>query len=477
MNKDKVNKIIFLILVVITLLVLIYTHSKTFLANDDLPYMFLYRSEVRVNSILDAIKNQWADYFNINGRIFVHIVLQIVLIFDKSLWTLLNPLMIIASIVLLMKLVEVDLNKINKIYSFLLAMSLYLSIINYKKIIYWVAGSVNYVWVCVFLLIVLYLFYKNGFSKKKFVNLAIIFILCMIHECTMVFTIVFVLGNMIIDWYKFKKFDKKYLFYVLGFLGSLVLLLSPANQHRLVSDEVWNQLNLIEKLMRSIPVISKNILNLMNYKYILSYFYVLVILLLLKGNNDKVSKVNILLIIVNMLLIYLIGSNWLYVSLVILLVMGENYSYLKEKKYYKIILCLSIYAVIYFNIISPTYAAGRPNYYFYMYIIYLSIKQFNRYNFNNYKKYFLLVIPISTIILLYNEVEIYREIGSYHQKRLVQIDEFINQDESNILYLEKIPNKYSNYHMDINNPDNDWFTYNYFTYYYSISNGTEIVYK
>jgi hypothetical protein len=178
---------------------------------------------------------------------------------------------------------------------------------------------------------------------------------------------------MIIDWYQSKKFNKDYIFYIIGFLGSLVLLLSPANQNRLVSDEIWNNLNIIEKLLTSIPVISKNILNITNYKMPLSYIFILIISILLIKNKDKFSITNLILIIINVILIYIFNNNWLYFTLVLLLVVGEIYTYIKNKQYENIILCLSIYAVVYFNIISPTYASGRPNYYFYMYIILVAI--------------------------------------------------------------------------------------------------------
>ena len=62
----KKNKYLYLITLIL-FIALLYTHFNTFLANDDIPYMFLYRTDVRVESILDAIKNQYTDYFNLFG--------------------------------------------------------------------------------------------------------------------------------------------------------------------------------------------------------------------------------------------------------------------------------------------------------------------------------------------------------------------------------------------------------------------------
>ncbi|MBQ2873326.1 MAG: hypothetical protein IJE89_04945 [Bacilli bacterium] len=470
------NKYFYLIITII-FMVLVYTHSKTFLANDDLPYMFLYRTDVRVDSLLDVIKNQCADYFNINGRVVVHSVLQTILMFDKTLWTVLNPIMIILGIVFLIKIVNLNNKKTNKILSLLLGISLYLLLINFKQIIYWVAGSVNYVWVFTLLISLVYLHHKYGFHKNKYINMLIIFILCLLHECTMVFTIVYVLGNMIIDWCQFKKFNKDYIFYIIGFLGSLVLLLSPANQNRLVSDEVWNSLNIIEKLLTSIPIVSKNILNLTNYKMSLSYIYILSISILLIKNKDKFSIVNLILIILNMILIYILKNNWLYLTLVLLLVTGEIYTCIKNKQYKNIILCLSIYAVVYFNIISPTHASGRPNYYFYMYIILISISLLNETIKNkNIKKILFIILPLITISLLSYEIYIYKTIGNYHQERIEEINTYKESNSKDTLYLTEIPSKYGDYHMDINLPDKDWFNYQSFINYYNLPKDIEIKY-
>ena len=187
----------------------------------------------------------------------------------------------------------------------MLSLILFLLLFNYKSIIYWVAGSVNYIWVFAFLLFILYLYFKYGFTKNKYMNIIIIFILTMIHECTMVFTISFILISMFLDWYKNKKFNKDYIYYLFGFLGCLVLLLSPANQNRLVSDELWNSLNIFEKLFKSIPIVSKNLFNLMNIKNILSYIFIIYVVNLLIKNKNKFSKITIVLIILNMLSIYL----------------------------------------------------------------------------------------------------------------------------------------------------------------------------
>jgi len=478
MNNIKKNKYFYLTIIAL-FIILLYTHSNTFLANDDLPYMFLYRTDMRVKSIIDVLKNQYVDYFNISGRIIVHTVLQLTLIFDKNLWIIINPIMIILGLVLLIKIIKLNNKNTNKVLSLLLGISLYLSLVKYKQIIYWVAGSVNYIWVYDLLLLVIYLYYKYGFHKNKYINTIIIFILCMLHECTMVFTIVFVLGNIIIDWYKHRKFNKEYIFYILGFLGSVILLLSPANQNRMISNPIWNELTLIEKLLTSIPVISKSILNLTDVKTLLSYVFITTIIVMQIKNKTLFSKINNILIIINIILIYIFKIDWLYFSLVILLSTGESYTYIKNKQYDRLVLSLSTYAVVYFNVITPTYAAGRPNYYFYMYIIYLALNTLNTDILKNIKlkRISYLIIPSLAIIFLTNEINVYKKIGIYHKERIKEINKYLETEQNEPLYLTKIPSKYENYHMDINLPDKNWFTYEYFVNYYNLPKDIEIIYR
>lgn len=466
-----------IILLLLTFVVLVFTHYNTYLANDDLAYLYLFRGGSRVTTIIDVIRNQLSDYIYINGRLFVHMVLQAVLIFDKNLWAIVNPLMIIISVLLIVKIARVKENKINEFTSILIALVLYFSLFKFKSIIYWVAGSVNYVWVFVLLLLFIYLIYKYSFNKHKLLNMLFILILCGIHECTMVFTIIFVLGNMVIDIYKNKKFNKIYLLYIMCFLSSLILFLSPANQARLVSDPEFSSLSLLGKMNLSIPIISRSIMDINNIYSIISLVFVIDILILLRKNKNIFSKIISLLILVDILLINIINNNWLYFILVLLLVVGEYYSHIKNKEYDLGILSLSMYGVVFSNIISPTYAAGRPNYYFYMYIILLTVIIINRYLKN--KKEINIVTLILIILLsglLVNEVIIYKNIGTYHMERLEQIEEF-KKNPSDTLYLVKMPDKYNMYHMDINLPDKDWFNYRYFVQYYELPKDVTIIYK
>ena len=109
-KEVRENKSIYIV-AFFSFLILVYTHFNTFVANDDLPYSFFYRGSDRITSLVQVLANQLADYKNLNARFFVHCILQSVLIFGKSLWSILNPLMIVISIVMLLKIIKLKMKK------------------------------------------------------------------------------------------------------------------------------------------------------------------------------------------------------------------------------------------------------------------------------------------------------------------------------------------------------------------------------
>ncbi len=479
-NNFKKNKVIYIVCFIF-FLIMLYTHFNTFLANDDLSYSFLYRGNDRIKSLGQVLMHQLADYKEINARIFVHCIVQFLLIFGKNLWAILNPIMIIVTFILIIKLVKLQTSNFNKLVSILGIITCFLLMFNYKEYIYWVAGSINYVWVLTLLLLFVYLYFRYGFSKYKIVNILGIAILCAIHECTMVFTIVFIIGNFIYDWLKNKKINSNYFFYFIGFLGSLVLLLAPSSHIRMASDEMWNNLNLFQKLWTAIPVVSKNLFNLTDIKNVLPYIFIITILISLFNVKSKCSYFLMISIIMNMLLIYILKNDWFYFSLVLLLAIGEYYSFYKNKRIDLCIFSLAMYAVIYSNVLTPLYYAARPNYYFYIYIIFYTVYVINDKKIvvgglkREYIANFLITIPCC--LLLINEIYVYTIIGNCHRKRLEQIENYKHNNNEGTLILEEIPQKYNHYHMDINNPTKDWFTYRYFVNYYGLPQDVEIVYK
>ena len=102
--KEHKRLVIFALLFTV---ILIYCHFNTFISNDDLSYSFLYRGETRVTNLIQVAKSQVADYLHLNGRFFVHCIVQTLLIFGKKLWSILNPIVILALILTITSIIKV----------------------------------------------------------------------------------------------------------------------------------------------------------------------------------------------------------------------------------------------------------------------------------------------------------------------------------------------------------------------------------
>ena len=72
------------ITVLLFFVALVYCSINTYVMNDDLGYSFFYRTSTRVTNILQIIKNQVSDYFIVNSRVFIHAIVQFLLIFGKN---------------------------------------------------------------------------------------------------------------------------------------------------------------------------------------------------------------------------------------------------------------------------------------------------------------------------------------------------------------------------------------------------------
>ena len=101
--------------------ILVYCHFNTFIINDDLPYSLFFRGPNRITNLKEVLINQIFDYSHISARVFIHIIVQALLIFDKNLWSILNPLVIILIIILMSYIVyEITLKKLKPFYIILL---------------------------------------------------------------------------------------------------------------------------------------------------------------------------------------------------------------------------------------------------------------------------------------------------------------------------------------------------------------------
>jgi hypothetical protein len=193
------NKFIVLIFTIL-FGVLIYSALQTLITSDDLPYSLFYRGEYRITHLSQIIANQESDYLTINGRFLVHCVVQFMLMFGKNLFAVVNAICIITTLIFVNLIVKLYTKKssLKDTWIYMLIISLFLLLASYKYCIYWVAGSVNYMWVFMLLIIFIYYYLRLDLNKYRVLNAIIIFILSSLHEASFVLVLFIIIGDSIL---------------------------------------------------------------------------------------------------------------------------------------------------------------------------------------------------------------------------------------------------------------------------------------
>lgn len=477
-NYIKKNKYVF-IFILFLFIMLCYCHFNTFLANDDLPYSFFKRLNNRVSNIFQVVWDNLRYYKSTNGRFILHCIIMTLLMFGKTLWAIFNPLFIIIIIFVILKLVVKNNDNKNKAITLFLSSALFLLMLSYKSIIYWVAGSVNYLWTCSFIFVYIYLYLNTNILKYKKVNYFLLFVLSTLHENTFVFFLVFYIILNSIEYLKTKKILclKEFIPII---LGGAILLLAPGNLARNGSYSQWYAMNIFERINLSLPVVSESVFSLFNINNIIPTIYIIIILLKLifDSYNLKIKSFFISFILLLCAMAFYINIYYFYVLIAIFLFIVQIYIFIIDKEEKEISILFGFYAIAFSMILTPLYNSFRPNLLLHIYFIYLICK----YTFellNNKKTLKNIILILISFLFLFScflEIKIYYNIGYYHKIRLNQIEKY-NETSNGVLYLEKIPEKYTKYHQDCNNVNEEFWTYRWFVWYYGIEEGTKIKYK
>lgn len=467
LNNNKYTIIISLLFI----LGLFYCSLNTFIVNDDLGYSFFYRSNIRITNIIQIIKNQISDYSSLSPRVFIHSIVQLLLIYGKNVWALLNPIVILVNGFIINKIVSLYHKDISKTFNILVYLGSFLIIISYKWLIYWVSGSVNYVWTSTLVFGFIYYYLKNGFNNRV-VSFLIVLGISILHESTFIFTLVFIIFKIILDFILNKKVDKKdLLLFIPLIISGCFLFLAPSMHNRLGAD---NNVNLIKQLTTSLPVISLNLLNILNANNLVPFIFITLFLIKILKGDYKYKYCLISALLLNIVLIFIIKNNWLYFSLSILVLLITFCINHKDKRDNLSIIMISFYAISYSLCLTNEYVFGRSNYFFYIFLIFNIVLYLN--DIMKVGNAHLILLSIILGGLLFNEISIYKEIGNIKDIRLNQIKEF-KKTKKRKLYLKKAPKKYYNYQMDCNEPQSYYFAYKYYLNYYGLKDNTKIRFK
>lgn len=474
LKKVKENKFLFFFITVLYI-ILVYCHMNSFIISDDLTYSLFKRAGPRITNIFEIIENQIYDYSNVNSRVIIHFFVQLLLIHGKTIWNFLNPVVIIIGILYMSKIIQLQVKKrISLFLSFLSSAICFFLLFDKYYLVYWLAGSINYVWVFTMWIIYIYYFLKGNLKNKYLINYIVMLLFVMLCECSMVMCYVFIIGNMALRLYKKGTIHKKDLaFIVILVLGAIFHLSSPGNLKRLSIDPTWNSLSFLSKISISLPIVSYNLFNLNNVKDLLPVlFFIGTILNLLKDNDKKLNFMGLLLSISGATASFS-NNKWLYVLFSLLLLICNIIYYITNKEYKMLILFLMFYVTSYFIIITPEYYRGRVNYYFDLFMgIYFFIALYNNYKTSNL---FNIVIFIISLLLIIIHCYIYTKIGNFVKERNKNI-EVERVKNSGILKIREIPFDCDIYHIDCNFQDIDYYwASDAFLKYYNLDKNTKII--
>jgi len=478
-KKNKYEIIFYMIVVGL----FTYCGLRTFVMNDDLPYSLFYRGESRITSISQIIQNQMSDYLTINGRFFIHCAVQFVLMFGKNLFAIINAICIAVTIFFMKKifiLKSKDLN-INIIYTLFIFLGLFLLLGDYKYLIYWVAGSVNYIWLFTLVIAFIYYYLLKGLDRYKILNCILFFGFSMVHECSFVFILFLIIFDLVKNIVE-KKIEIKskkiflYLLYIIfSILGGLVVLKSPGNASRVASEQWWYGMSFIDRLCKSIPVVSLNLFKIFNINNLIPTIFLGLLTVYGIKQKSKITKILSSLIVLCAVFAVIFNNGWLYFIISILVCADLLLiNYLNNNNDMNV-LTMAFYAVVYSMIITPEYFAARPNYYMYIWMI-INIVIFI--NYLSGKKIIIKIVQVSSILLVLftglREYKIYTYIGNIHKDRLKQI-ELVKKNDLKVIKYKKIDEKYAKYHPDANCPDSEeYWAYRYFLNYYKLPKDVKI---
>ena len=239
---------------------------------------------------MDIFDYQVWHYFNWGGRTVAHTLAQILLVFPKAVFNILNSFIYTALIYLiyLHGCFNKD-NKDNKDNSYMLLLIhliLWFIIPVFGQSFIWLVGSCNYLWTTVIILYFLWLYRRNTLSEKWY-NLLFMFILGLLagwtNENTSAGLIVILVFSLIINKVETKKIElsKTRLFGIIGTLiGFVIMICAPGNYIR--SAEFKDDTFIIIKIIKRTLDITNNLENI-----ILPLLIVIIILISLKIYHKK----------------------------------------------------------------------------------------------------------------------------------------------------------------------------------------------
>ncbi len=276
-------------------------NSTTTMKDDDYRYSFSFATSERITQISQLPDSIYTHYQTINGRIVNHIFVQFFLMINNIIpnniiWDAANSLVYILLLFLSYYHIHGSFKRFNILRLLAIHFFLWFFVPAYGESFYWLAGSCNYMWgtVCILLFLVPFTRYFSNeiisVSSNKLLDIttALLYIpLGLIAGNTNENTVIALIAIIILMFVRCKLENKKIkLWMVTGFISTLVgfaiLFFSPGQQSRLDNSGGFME---ITELIRNLMLIFTNFFNYFGFPILL----LLVSSVILFAFNKKIT--------------------------------------------------------------------------------------------------------------------------------------------------------------------------------------------
>lgn len=253
----NLQKIFFLAVLVIIFISILLLNLMVPYYNDDWVYSFIFgiKEFVPIKNISDLIQSQYNHYFQWGGRTIDHTILQLLLLLDPKICSIIKSLVFVFYIFAIYKICNIGLKsrKYNYVILFIIFLYVLAFTITFVQSILWTTGAANYLFGMTIVLLFIYpyfLYFTSTNNKNKASNIknVLLFLFGFITGWTNENTIVAVLFAILFLMFFIKKIDRKKVpsWMFIGFLGLVfgfvLLLIAPGNYIR-IHQELDNQEN------------------------------------------------------------------------------------------------------------------------------------------------------------------------------------------------------------------------------------------
>lgn len=235
-NKNKKN----VIAIVAMFFVALFYNSMSPYTTDDFAYMLDFSNGERISNLFQIFGSLWSHYLGIHGRILPHFFAQLLLMFPKWIFNIINAAVFVWLICLVLQAGEKK--KFNLLLFVAIPIAFWIYIPAYGQIFLWMTGSINYCWAYVFSLIYIRYYidlYKNStqvLDNKKICGLSLFGLFFGAYSELISFPTVFVsfifACLVMLEKRKIKNYWKYCIPIVTSAIGYLTMVFSPAEATR-----------------------------------------------------------------------------------------------------------------------------------------------------------------------------------------------------------------------------------------------------